>query len=175
MVKSSIEKLEQDKKKILKILMNDAKENIDTIAKRCGFSRQKTWRLIKHLEENKLIWGYTAIIDEEKIGLKHYMVLLKRSTKSLPTETADRIVSRRGENILTEIGGNIETSALIHGDYDWFVSLTAKDIVQAKKYTDTLIRLHPNEIDKVTLLQTMLFIKKQNILNPRREQLKEFI
>lgn len=175
MAKISKNQLEQDEKKVLNELMKNAKENIDIIAKHCGFSRQKTWRMIKHLEENKLIWGYTAISDEEKMGLKHYILLLKRSSNPLPKETANRIISRRAEDILTEIGGTIETSALIHGEYDWFVTLIAKDIMRAKKYTDTLLRLHPQEIEKATLLQTMLFIKKQNILNPDREKLKDFL
>jgi DNA-binding Lrp family transcriptional regulator len=39
MVKSSKNQMEQDEKKILSELMKNAKENIDTIAKRCGFSR----------------------------------------------------------------------------------------------------------------------------------------
>jgi len=33
------------------------------------FLKTKTWRFIKQLEAKDLIWGYTAIFDEEKIGL----------------------------------------------------------------------------------------------------------
>jgi DNA-binding Lrp family transcriptional regulator len=68
MSKSSKDQIEQDEKKILSELVKNSKENIDTIAKHCGFSRQKAWRLIKQLEEKKLIWEYTAICDDQKIG-----------------------------------------------------------------------------------------------------------
>jgi DNA-binding Lrp family transcriptional regulator len=175
MSKSSKEQIEEDEKKILSELMRNSKENIDTIAKHCGFSRQKTWRFIKQLEVKKLIWGYTAIFDEEKMGLTHFMLMVKRSSKPLKKGTADLILSRRSEGILSKIGGIIESSAFVHGEYDWVVTFTAEDIKQAKKYSDTFIGLHPGEIEKVTLLQTMMFIRKQYILNPDKSKLKDFL
>jgi len=74
-------------------------ENIDTIAKHCGLSRQKTSRIIKHLEEKGLIWGYTAIFDEEKIGLLHFMVMIKRAMKKIDEKAVDLILSTKTEDI----------------------------------------------------------------------------
>ena len=53
MSKSSKDQIDQDEKKILSELVKDAKENIDTIAKHCGFSREKTWRMIKMKNNEK--------------------------------------------------------------------------------------------------------------------------
>jgi DNA-binding Lrp family transcriptional regulator len=64
MSKSSREQIDKDEKKILSELVKNSNENIETIAKHCGFSRQKVWRAIKRLEEKGLIWGYTAIFNE---------------------------------------------------------------------------------------------------------------
>jgi len=175
MSKRSKDQIEQDEKKLLFELLKNSKENIDTIAKHCDFSRQKAWRMIKKLEADRLIWGYTAIFNEQKIGLHHFMLMLKRSSEPLKEGTADLILSRRIEGILDKIGGIVESSAFVHGDYDWVVTFTAKDIQQAKKYSDTFIGLHPGEIEKVTLLQTMMFVKKQYILNPDRKKLKDFL
>ena len=175
MVKSSKDQIEQDEKKILSELVKNSKENIDAIAKHCGFSRQKAWKLIKQLEAKKLIWGYTAIFDEQKIGQTHFILMLKRTSKPFKEGTADRIISRRAEDIMKKLEGTIESSAYVHGDYDWVVTFTAKDIKQAKKYSDTLIALHPGEIEKTTLLQTMMFVKKQYILNPERKKLTDFL
>jgi len=47
MSKSSNGQIEQDEKKVLTELKINSKENIDTIAKQFGFSRQKAWRIIK--------------------------------------------------------------------------------------------------------------------------------
>ena len=72
MSKSSRDQIDKDEKKLLSELVKNSNENIETIAKHCGFSRQKTWRFIKQLEEKKVIWGYTVVFDEEKIGLKPF-------------------------------------------------------------------------------------------------------
>ena len=79
MGKSSKEQQAKDERKVLAELQKNSNESIDTIAKHCGFSRQKVWRIIKHLEDNKIIWGYTAVVDEEGTGLKHFVLLVKRN------------------------------------------------------------------------------------------------
>jgi DNA-binding Lrp family transcriptional regulator len=175
MSKSSREQIDQDEKKILFELVKNSNEKIETIAKHCGFSRQKTWRYIKELEEKSLIWGYTAIFNEEKIGLVHFMLMVKRSTKQLKEATAERIISRKIEDIAAEIGITIESSFYIHGEYDWVITFTAEDIRQAKKFSDSVVAFHPGIIEKITIMQTLMFMRKQYILNPDRKKLKEFL
>ncbi len=175
MSKSSKNQLEQDEKKVLSDLVKNSKENIETISKHCGFSRQKTWRIIKQLEEKKLIWGYTAVFDEEKIGLNHFMLMIKRTVKKLEEVTADKIVSRKIEDIATELGITIESSAYVHGEYDWILTITAGNIRQAKKFADSVVVLHPGVIERITILQTLMFIKKHYIHNPDRKKLKSFL
>jgi DNA-binding Lrp family transcriptional regulator len=175
MAKSSREQIDKDERKVLAELQKNSNEIIDTIARHCGFSRQKVWRIIKHLESQGLVWGYTAIFDEQKIGMNHYILLIKRTSKPLKEGTVDKIISRRVEDFLKELGGTIESSALVHGDYDWSVTFIAKDIKQAKKHANLLIELHPGEIEKISILQTLMFIKKQYILNPERKKLTDFL
>jgi Lrp/AsnC family leucine-responsive transcriptional regulator len=175
MAKSSKEQIEQDEKKLLSELVKNSKENIDTIAKHCGFSRQKTWRMMKQLEAKKLIWGYTAIVNEEKLGLTHFIVMIKRSSKKLDETTVNKIVSRRLEDLVAKIGITIESSAYVHGEYDWVLMFTAKDILQAKQFCDQVVALHPGIINKITIMQTMMFIRKQYILNPEKVRLKNFL
>ena len=175
MAKSRGDQIVQDEKMVLSELMKNSKENIDSIAKRCGVSRQKVYKIIKNMEKNHRIWGYTAVFDENTVGKQHYMLMLKRTSQPLKEGATNKIISRRAEDILKGLGGTIESSALMHGEYDWVVTFIADDIKQAKKYSDTLVALHPGEIQKITLMQTLLFIKKQYILNPGREQLKDII
>lgn len=175
MSKSSKDQMDQDEKKVLSELVKNANKNIETIAKLCDFSKQKTWRIIKRLEAKDLIWGYTAIFNEEKMGLKHFMVMIKRSMKRLDETTINKIVSRKLEDIIREIGITIESSSYVHGDYDWILTFTAKDIIQAKKFSDSLVAMHPGVIDNITIVETLMFIKKHYILNPEKARLKEFL
>ena len=175
MSKSSRDQIDQDEKKVLSELVKNSNEKIDTIAKHCGFSRQKTWRFIKQLEAKGLIWGYTAIFNEEKIGLIHFILMVKRTTKQLEEKTADKIISRQLEDLVAELGITIESSSYVHGEYDWVITFTAEDIKQAKKFSDSVVAFRPGVIEKVTILQTLMFIRKQYILNPDKSKLKEFL
>jgi DNA-binding Lrp family transcriptional regulator len=175
MSKSSKNQMDQDEKRVLSELVKNANKNIETIAQLCRFSKQKTWRIIKRLEAKELIWGYTAIFDEEKMGLKHFMVLIKRSMKRLDETTIDKIVSRKLEDLIKDIGITIESSSYAHGDYDWVLTFTAKDIIHAKKFSDSLLVLHPGSIEKISIIETLMFIKKHYILNPEKSRLKEFL
>jgi DNA-binding Lrp family transcriptional regulator len=175
MSKSSREQIEKDERKILFELVENSHENIDTISKHCRFSRQKTWRYIKQLEAKKLIWGYTAIFNEQKIGLNHFMLMIKRTANKLEEKTVNIIVSRKLEDIAVELGITIESSFYVHGEYDWVITFTAQGIKQAKKFSDSVVALHPGIIEKITILQTLMFIRKQYILNPDKKMLKEFL
>lgn len=175
MSKNSKDQMNQDEKKVLSELVRNANKNIEIISEHCGFSKQKTWRIIKRLETNGPIWGYTAVFDEEKVGLKHFMVMIKRTMKQLDQKTIDKIVSRKLEEKGTELGITIESSAYVHGDYDWVLTFTARDIIHAKKFADILVEFHTGTIEKITILETLIYIRKHYILNPEKDRLIEFL
>jgi hypothetical protein len=55
------------------------------------------------------------------------------------------------------------------------MTITAESIIQAKQFSDALVTLYPRGTEKIKILQTMMFIRKQYILNPDRKKLKEFM
>ena len=118
MAKSSKEQIKQDENKLLSELVKNSKENIDTIAKHCGFSRQKTWRIIKQLETSHKIWGYTAIFDAETQGLQKFMLSIKRSGKTLDKKSMTEIAYDRLDKTISNLRITIESSYYLHGEYD---------------------------------------------------------
>ncbi len=175
MVKNTEEQTQRDEKKLLSELIKNAKANIETIAEHCGLSRQKTKRLIKQLEATKLIWGYTAVFDEKKIGQNHFVLMAKKSSMEIDEKTVDSIISRNIEKRAVKLGIDIESSFYVHGEYDWVLTCTAENILEAKKFSEELIRQFPGLFEKITIMQTMMFIRKQYILNPEKEKLKDFL
>jgi DNA-binding Lrp family transcriptional regulator len=55
MPKQSKKQLQDDEQKIIQELLRDSSQNINAIADKLGFSRQKVWRVIKNLEKNHTI------------------------------------------------------------------------------------------------------------------------
>jgi DNA-binding Lrp family transcriptional regulator len=175
MAKSSKKQIYEDELKVIAELQKNAKESIDIIAKKCSFSRQKVWRIIKGLEEDKTIWGYAAVVNEEKQELKSYMILIKRTTLPLDKKLADKIITRQLEKLASEIDIKIESSIFVHGTFDWVVCFKAKDMKQAKKFIEIVNKTYWGYIGEVHMMETLFPIRIQGILNPEIEKLKEFL
>lgn len=107
--------------------------------------------------------------------MTHFTLMVKRNNNTIPEETIEQIISRKLEKFTATLGITIESSYFVHGEYDWVITFTARDTIHARKFVNALLKLNPNILEKITILQTMMFIRKQYILNPERTKLKEFI
>lgn len=166
MAKKTKDQQQLDEEKVLAQLQKNAKENLETIARHCGFSRQKTWRIIKDLEDNKKIWGYSAILDSEKQGLQKFMLFFKRSNRPLSREETDEIAHTRLEKIKGDLGITVLSSYRIHGEYDWVTVFTAKDIVAAKKFSDALMQKFSGA-QTIQMSQVLFTVREHCIENPK--------
>ncbi|MBN1281177.1 MAG: Lrp/AsnC family transcriptional regulator [Candidatus Thermoplasmatota archaeon] len=175
MPKRSKTQIKEDEKKILAVLQKNANESIDTIARLCKFSRQKVWRSIKRLEADHLIWGYTAITDDAKLDRKHYVALIKKTTKPLDNAMITAASSPLLQDRAAPEGIIIESSMYLHGDYDWMILFTAPDIRYAKRFMELLKTTYEGFIDTITLQETLFWVRKHCILNPEAKSLKDFV
>jgi len=175
MAKSSKKQIYEDELKVIVELQKNAKERIDVIAKNCSFSRQKAWRIIKGLEKDKTIWGYAAIVNEEKQGLKSYIILIKRTTLPIDEKLADKIITRQLEKLASEIDIKIEHSMLTHGTFDWVICFKAKDMMHAKKFNEIVNKTYWGYIGEVHMIEALFPIRIQGILNPDIQKLKGYL
>jgi DNA-binding Lrp family transcriptional regulator len=106
--------------------------------------------------------------------MNHYTLLIKRTTKKLDEKTVDIITSRKLEDIVASIEVTIENSYYVNGEYDWIITFTARDLMLAKKFCESLLALHPGVIEKTILLETLFFVKNHYILNPESKKLREY-
>jgi DNA-binding Lrp family transcriptional regulator len=169
------EQLTDDELRVLHELQKTSKDSINTIAKTCGFSRQKVQRIVKRFEENNIIWGYTAITDEKKEGRIRYILLIKRSMNKIDRAIVKKIANIYFDKEFEKQGIFIETGYFLHGEYDWMVVFTAKNLRDAKKYSTLILEKYPNLIAKVTLMQAMFSTKRHHIKNPDPDALLEFL
>ena len=174
MVKSSKETMMKDEMKVLDVLEQHAKESIDEIAKQCGFSRQKVWKIIKHLEEKKIIWGYTAVTDEDARNLKHFIVLVKRNTVPFDQDVRKEVIFRKIDDYPAGLV-KIENIYFTNGISDWVFTFYAPDIVSAKKYVDLTFERFNKYLEEYFILETLVPIRKQGLKNPRIKELVEYI
>jgi len=166
MPKTSKEQITNDEKKIIRELQKNSKESIDKIAKKCSFSRQKVWRVIKRLEKDKTIWGYNAIVDNEKVDLTHYTILVKRTIVPVDGKLQNMISKEELDEYFPELNITLEDCLYVNGEYDWVISFTAPGIKETKKFCEKLLRKFSEHIESYEVLETIITVRKQGIKNP---------
>lgn len=161
--------------KILNVLLKDARMSLVDISEKTGISRQTVQKTINKLESENILWGYHAIVDEQKIGNLFFLLLIKRTVKPLDDKIAEKIISRNLEERASSIGVKIVTSIYTHGIYDWIISFVTTDIMHAKKFTEFVKVIYKDYIDDVHLIESLFFVKKQGHMNPEVNKLKQFV
>jgi len=174
MAKISKEAMHEDETIVLNILEQHAKESIDVIAKKCGFSRQKVWKIIKHLEEKKKIWGYTAITDEEVKEMKHFVLLVKRSSVPFTDVIRKELIHEKLDDYMPGVV-KIENIYITHGNYDWIITFYAPNLVTAKNFLAAVSKQVSEFIKEYHLLETLFPVRKQGFKNPQIKRLVEFL
>jgi DNA-binding Lrp family transcriptional regulator len=174
MSKNSREQIEQDEKKILSELVKNSKENIDTIAKNCGFSRQKTWRMMKQLETSQKIWGYSAVVDSEKQGLQKFMLFFKRTNEPIDSKDLNEIAVTRLDPMKKNLGITVLSSYYIHGDFDWVTIFTAEDILQAKQFANALVERF-SHAQTLSMSQILFTVRENCVENPNIKEIRKYL
>ena len=175
MPKSSQKQIDEDENKILKILQENSEDSIDNIAKKCGFSRQKVWRIKKRLEKDKTIWGYNAVVDDEKRNLIEYFIIIKRTSKPAPKEKLDLVIGRELKKESAKIGVDVVSSYFVHGSFDWLLSITASNIGQVKRFCNIFNTLFAEGyVSDIQVLEVIFPVEKNGTINPNIEEIKNY-
>jgi DNA-binding Lrp family transcriptional regulator len=173
-MKTKTDVLNMDEQKVIDVLEQNAKESIDALAKKCGFSRQKVWRIIKKLEKQKMIWGYSAITDEEVKGLRHFVLLVKRNVVPLDDQIKNEVIHKKLDEYLPgDI--KIENLFITHGAFSAVFTFTAPDLITAKKFQQKLSEKVGQYLDEYLLLESLFSVRKQGLKNPDIEKVVDFI
>ncbi|MGC9307228.1 MAG: Lrp/AsnC family transcriptional regulator [Thermoplasmatota archaeon] len=159
---------------ILDQLLIDARQSLQKIAEKCDTYRQKVWREQNKLEESHAIWGYTAVVDEEKLGWRLFMVLLK--TRPMTTEFAQHQIQRIREDIPGTMAVRLIDVYHLTGTYDWIVVFAAKNWATARKYFDNLRKAYwESLLEKPELCSVAFTPIRWGKVNPELENLQEFV
>ena len=172
MPKSSNKQIKEDEKKVIKLLLKDSRQSPNEIAEKLGFSRQKAWKIIKRLEKNKTIWGYTSVINEGINGRNIYFAFSKHKTPIFVR--INEIVRDVQEDTEYKFNIGILGSYYINGTYDWIIIFSAKDIRDAKKFCDHVQSQYMDQLERIDLNECIFPLIKYGKLNPNIEKLKEF-
>jgi len=165
MAKTSRENIVKDEQKILDILFSNAHSSLEVLAKKCGFSSQKVWRIIKNLEQRGTIWGYSTVSDDKDTNKTHFILLFKRTSKPIDETVISAFLRTPLKTKLPE-KIQLETIEYMHGSYDGFISFYADSLRTAKKFTELIMQHYQGYFSDVHLLESLVVFKRSGVKNP---------
>jgi len=175
MPRSRCKQIDLDERILLEVLKKNSGESIEHIVKKCGFSRQKVWRIKKRLEKNKIIWGYNAVVDNEKFGRTQYFILIKRTINHITEKKINLITNRILKKEAAKIDINIESSYFVHGSFDWILYITANNSSHVKKFCNLIITIFAEGfISDIQVLEVLFPVEKNNCTNPNLDEIRGF-
>jgi len=159
---------------IINELLKNPKQTLSEMAEKFGTYRQSIWRKIQRLEKEKIVWGYTAVIDEEKMGWKTFMILMK--IKPFSKKVAKLQIKRQKEKIPEREGIRIIDCLYMNGPYQCINIFATKDPITAQRYYDTLRSVYADVLEERPILMDVTFASiRYGKINPEIEKLKKFV
>ncbi len=144
------------------------------MAKQLKSYRQTIWRKKKKLEDDRVIWGYTAVIDESKLNNIVYLMLMKM--KPMTRGLVDAIISRLVEKEPNKQNVRLIDAFHVNGDFDWIIRFSAPDHATARRYYDTLrLRYEEYLLEKPVIVDINFILMAEGKKNPELDSLYEFV
>jgi DNA-binding Lrp family transcriptional regulator len=161
--------------KILEELQKNCRLSADEIGKKCGCSRYKVIRVMKKLEENNTIVGYTAVINPLKLNLKNFILLVKRSSVPFDEETLQKIPFTTENEFIPDVNIKSIATLYVHGNYDWVFVFTANDMSKAKDFCNKIIKYFNKYINELELLEIVFPFRMNGITLPTKDEMKDMV
>jgi DNA-binding Lrp family transcriptional regulator len=174
MIQFNVETMTEDEQQVFAVLEKQAKERMDAIARKCGFSRQKVWKIVKDLEKKKIIWGYGAVTGPKEKDLQMFILLLRRSIVPL-----DPLIKQQSvKGLLDEIRLKnviIDDVYFTHGQYDGVITFSTDDLLSARRFLTELSKRIGVYFDQLILLECLFPFRRLGFKNPHMEDLVELL
>jgi len=160
--------------KVLEKLIEDPTKSIRDIASELGTYRQKVWRKKKKMEDDNVIWGYTAVVNESKLNGVMYVILMKMTP--MTKELADIITRRLIRQEPREQNIRLLNVLYVNGEFDLLIMFTAPDHATARRYYDSLrIVYHEHLLEKPVIIDVNFAFLREGKLNPKLENIYDFV
>ncbi|MGA1820985.1 MAG: hypothetical protein ACMUIG_00500 [Thermoplasmatota archaeon] len=157
---------------ILDLLLDDPMTSMREMARRLNCYRQTIWRKKKYLEDEKIIWGYTAVIDENKLNKRIFLVLMK--TKPMTDSMADIVIRRIKNNEPGKRNIRLIDAFQVNGEFDWILRFSAPNHTTARAYYDVLRTVYQDYlIDKPVLVDVNFILVAEGKRNPDIDHLRD--
>ena len=106
--------------------------------------------------------------------MNRYLILIKRNNVPLRKNRIELIVKPSVRKEMEKLSIQIDCSYVLHGFYDWILSITAKSIVEVKRFTEGFTRLFKDYISDIQIFDVILPIEQSGIDDPHTNKIRGY-
>ncbi|GGO87037.1 ArsR family transcriptional regulator [Marinobacterium nitratireducens] len=145
-----MDKVDRIDLKIIDELQRNARITVTELASRVGLSKTPCQLRIKRLEEQGYITGYTALVDQSKLGLDHiaFVQVTLNNTSSKALAAFNEAASKIAE---------VEQCHMIAGGFDYLLKVRTRDMASYRSVLGEKLSTLPH------VLQTTTFVVMENV------------
>lgn len=148
MIKS--DQLDRLDRSILSALREDGRQSLSQLAKKVGLSKSPVQTRLRRLEDNGFILGYTAIVDQERLGDGHIAFVQV-------TLSDTRVEALHAFNAAVQKIPQIEQCHMIAGGFDYLLKVRTSDIASYRRILGEQISAMPH------VAQTSTFVAMETV------------
>ncbi|MCI7644241.1 MAG: Lrp/AsnC family transcriptional regulator [Lentisphaeria bacterium] len=135
---------------IIKLLTENARFSLQDIAARLGITAAEADKIIKELEADKVICGYTAILNENELAENYVRALIEVKVTPQRDGGFDKIAKRLAKF------AEVTDLYLVSGNYDLRVEVKGKTLQEVANFVAAKL----STIDGVLSTSTLFLLKK---------------
>jgi DNA-binding Lrp family transcriptional regulator len=161
-------------KRLLDYLVEDPTRSVRQTSEDLHANRQRVWRQKRAMEEDNVIWGYSAVVDEVKLGRVLYLVMMK--LRPMDRDLVALITERLRTGAPHKQDIQLVNLLYVNGEYDLIAMFSAPDHVTARRYYDSLrVSYDGFLLAKPVIVDVNFILIRNGKMNPELSRLEDFI
>ena len=133
-----------DKRELLDLLLSNARESPEDIARQTGLDAAAVEALIDELEDDGVVRGYQAVVDWDRVGEEHVEAMVELNVE-LDRETGYEEISRRIAKF-----SEVTSLRLVSGDYDFALVVEGDSMHDVSNFISERVAPIPEVTQTVT-------------------------
>ena len=133
-----------EKRELLDLLLSDARQSADDIARQTGLDEARVEELIDELESDGAVRGYQAVVDWDSVEREHVQAEVELNVE-LDRETKYADIARRIAKF-----PEVSSLRLVSGTYDFAVDVEGKSMQEVSRFISDQIAPIPEVTQTVT-------------------------
>lgn len=155
--------------KLLELLEQDCSMSLEQLAAAAGISQEETAQTIKNYERERIVLGYKAIIDWDRVRKETVTALIEVNVTPQSEDGFDRVAERIYQY------DEVESMYLMSGSFDLTVIISGRTLREVAQFVSERLAPIPGVTGTATHFILKKYKEKHLVFRPQDPEEREYI